>query len=60
MWTKLDWQHAGTYPPAGERVAVITQTGDERELVYKDNLWWLPDMSMYVYFTPVYWKRLGT
>jgi len=28
-----------------------------QELIRKGNLWWLPDMSMYVYYTPTHWLR---
>ena len=38
----------------------MTESGDERELIFENGLWWLPDRSMYVYFTPKYWKRMGT
>lgn len=24
--------------------------------IYKNGLWWLPDMSMYCYFKPVFWR----
>lgn len=37
---------------------VITPSGDECDLTFYRGLWFLPDMSMYVYFTPVYWKVL--
>lgn len=47
-------------PPENEVVKVITESGDEYELVYSSGLWFLPDKSMYVYFVPVYWKRMGT
>lgn len=43
-------------PPEGVLVDVITETGDERQLIYASNLWWVPDRSMYVYFTPVFWR----
>lgn len=56
MWNKIPDQTA----PQGEIVLVMTPGGDVRELVFKDGLWWLPDMSMYVYFTPTHWKRMGS
>ena len=43
-------------PPEGELVTVLTPGGDVRMLVRDNNLWFLPDMSMYVYFRPVAWK----
>lgn len=29
---------------------------NEQELVYSHNLWFLPDKSMYVYYTPTHWR----
>ena len=29
---------------------------NEGTLTYKQNLWWLPDMSMYVYYSPTHWR----
>lgn len=52
MWNKT----AEVRPPNGATVRVITDGGDERTLKFQDNLWWLPDMSMYVYFTPMLWR----
>lgn len=43
-------------PVEGRACVVITEGGDERELVFQSNLWFLPDRSMYVYFTPVFWR----
>jgi len=28
---------------------------DESKLIRKGTLWWLPDESIYVYFTPTHW-----
>lgn len=44
-------------PESGEKLRVITPSGDERTLAFQNGMWWLPDMSMYVYFTPVFWRR---
>lgn len=30
---------------------------NEQELIYSHNLWFFPDMSMYVYYTPTHWRR---
>lgn len=45
-----------TLPPDGQRVEVITPGGDQRTLIYSSGLWWLPDRSMYCYFTPTFWR----
>lgn len=50
-WVKT----AERMPPNDWMGRVITESGDERELVYSGNLWWLPDRSMYVYFSPELW-----
>jgi hypothetical protein len=28
---------------------------NEQELILSGKLWWHPDMSMYVYYTPTHW-----
>jgi hypothetical protein len=28
-------------------------------LKYGKNMWWHPDMSMYVYYTPTHWRELS-
>lgn len=56
MWTRTD----EGMPNSGEVVQIITESGMETELRYQDNLWWLPDMSMYVYYVPIFWKRMGS
>jgi hypothetical protein len=38
----------------------IIQDGNirnEQTLVKQGNLWWTPDMSMYVYYSPTHYKR---
>lgn len=30
---------------------------NEQELIYSHNLWFLPDKSIYVYYTPTHWRR---
>lgn len=47
-------------PP--ENQIVDTKIDDEKgvrnkqELIYNHNLWFLPDKSMYVYYTPTHWR----
>jgi hypothetical protein len=47
-------------PPEGEAVETkISDSAGERniqELKLIKNLWWLPDGSMYVYYTPTHWR----
>lgn len=42
--------------PEGVELEVIAPSGDTRRLVFKSGLWWLPDMSMYCYFVPTFWR----
>ena len=50
-------------PPQG--VVVLTKidsdgvSRNEQELVLKGSLWFFPDMSMYVYYTPTHFKEKG-
>lgn len=47
---------------APEGVKVETKIRDDNgdrnhtELIRKGNLWFLPDMSMYVYYSPTHWR----
>lgn len=47
-------------PPDG--LEVETKIDDDKgcrnvtTLKYHRNLWWFPDMSMYVYYSPTHWK----
>jgi hypothetical protein len=55
MWVSVN----DRLPP--EDVIVLVKTDDKggarnvRNLVLKKNLWFVPDMSMYVYFYPTHW-----
>lgn len=42
-------------PPEGVVVEAMDSGGHTQELMLKGNLWWFPDESMYVYYTPVRW-----
>lgn len=62
--TSSDWTNAvpGNMPPEGD--VVMTKIDDSRgvrnetTLVYRNGLWWLPDMSMYIYYIPTHWKAV--
>lgn len=47
-------------PP--ENQIVDTKIDDEKglrneyQLIFSRNLWWLPDKSMYVYYSPTHWR----
>lgn len=57
MWLKIK-----EIPPVYDEI-VNTKIDDEegvrniQPLRFRDNLWWLPDNTMYVYYTPTHWKR---
>jgi hypothetical protein len=59
--TMSEWQRVGdTLPPDGE--IVDTKIDDAKgcrntsHLKRQRNLWYFPDGSMYVYYTPTHWK----
>jgi len=43
-------------PPEGVIVEATDRGGHVHRLVRKGNLYFFPDMSMYVYFVPVEWR----
>jgi len=49
-------------PPENEEVE--TKIDDQRgirnvtTLKLHNNLWWFPDMSMYIYYCPTHWRKL--
>lgn len=43
-------------PPEGEVVDTISPGGMQQRLKRSRRLWFLPDGSMYVYYTPVAWS----
>ena len=42
-------------PDTDRVVWVVAPGGAVGQLRFHSNLWWVPDGSMYVYFTPVFW-----
>lgn len=56
MWKKIK----DVLPPEGEIVntRIDDENGirNEQKLKRQGNLWFLPDGSMYVYYTPTDWK----
>lgn len=43
-------------PPQDTLLETMNSGGDIQLLKKKGNLWWFPDYSMYVYYTPKYWR----
>ena len=56
-----DWQTIDT-APEGETVDTkiddASGARNEQRLKRKGRLWFYPDMSMYVYYTPTHWRRI--
>lgn len=55
-WKKITDEH----PPTKKvlKTKIVAEDGSERmeqELILDNGLWWLPDKSMYVYYTPTHW-----
>ena len=44
-------------PPEDVVVETMSSGGQHSLLVRSGNLWFFPDRSMYVYYTPVAWKN---
>ncbi len=57
-----DWKTIDTAP---EGVVVNTIISDkdglrnDQRLIRKGNLWFYPDMSMYVYYRPTHWSAIS-
>lgn len=52
-------QTAEELPPEGVEVNTIAPaSGQEQTLKRSGNLWWAPDGSIYVYYTPSMWRYL--
>ena len=55
-WINCNFQ----LPPEGKMVntKIDDQNGcrNEQKLIRKGNLYWFPDNSMYVYYTPTHWS----
>lgn len=43
-------------PPEGQLVETISPGGLQQTLKRKGRLWFVPDMSIYVYYEPTYWR----
>jgi hypothetical protein len=60
MSDNVCWNTIDTAPAEEEIWTKIADEQGERnvqKLVRSRHLWWLPDRSMYVYYTPTHWHR---
>lgn len=55
-WTEINKENRSTLPPDGVVVETMDGGGHVQQLARKGNLFWFPDMSMYVYYVPKRWK----
>lgn len=55
MWKLIKKEN----PPIGKTIKTkiddVNGIRNFEELIYDGNLWWMPDKSMYVYYTPTHW-----
>lgn len=57
----MEWQSIESAP---DGVEIMTKIHDgqglrnEQSLTKSGNLWYFPDMSMYVYYKPTHWKPM--
>lgn len=58
-WNPIHPEDRSTLPPDGEVVETMDSGGHVQKLVRKGNLFWFPDMSMYVYYCPKFWKQVA-
>jgi len=56
-WTPLNPNDPSTFPPDGEVVDTMDSAGHVQPLKRQRNLFWFPDMSMYVYYVPKFWRK---
>lgn len=53
IWTKT----SDELPPEGEVVRTLGEHGTEQDLKRSGAMWFVPDGSMYVYYSPIMWHR---
>lgn len=46
-------------PPEGKLVDTISPSGTQQQLKLQGKLWFLADGSMYVYYTPIFWREIA-
>lgn len=57
---EADWRPISSAPTDVEVETIISDhlgTRNKQRLVKHGRLWFLPDMSMYVYFAPTHWRK---
>lgn len=54
-WTRTETR----LPEDGTAVRAISPSGLEDDFWFERGLWFFPDRSMYVYYVPLFWRRIG-
>jgi hypothetical protein len=54
-WTPTE----SALPPVGIAVETMDSGGHVQQLVRDGNLWFFTDRSMYVYYTPSFWRSIA-
>lgn len=58
----MDWKSISVCRPP-QNLVIWTMIKDEKgarneqKLIFSNGLWWVPDRSIYVYYTPTHWKH---
>lgn len=55
--TSIQWQPIET-APEGVAIETISAGGLQQSLILENGLWWTDDRSMYVYYSPKFWRSL--
>ncbi len=55
----MNWNMTvNTQPDDNTLCDTLSENGLQQELMYYKGLWFYPDKSMYVYYTPKFWKAI--
>lgn len=55
MWIKITDEHPPVKRVLKTKIDDKDGIRNEQELIFDNGLWWMPDRSMYVYYTPTHW-----
>jgi hypothetical protein len=56
MWKRIKDYHPPKNMVLMTKIEDEDGTRNEQKLILDGNLWFLPDKSTYVYYTPTHWK----
>lgn len=57
MWVKINQSNPPKNVPIKTKIDDGKGERNIQELILQGNLWWTPDMKMYVYYTPTHWWK---